>query len=171
MIEFALGTKKKPFGVLIDYGQKHIEELKYAESHLSEGNIPYKILKVNLGENISSGLTGNLVSGKYGNAHPMHVPGRNTIFLGLALSVAESMNIKTVWIGPDFSDYLNSFPDCSQEFIGRMNNASQISPSYPINIEAPLLGMTKELIKSLLSNQYQIKENTYYSGYEPPKKG
>lgn len=167
MLKFALMANKVPHAVLIDYGQKHVEELDFAVKQLKEHKVTFQTIKVD-GLNIDSGLTGELTEARWDNVHEMNVPARNTIFLGLAMSVAENMDIDEVWYGPDYSDRINLFPDCYQEYVVAMNKVAEISGVRPIKIVAPLLGMTKELIKDFLLTHWNIGDADMHSGYDLP---
>ncbi len=167
MIEMALRAGKNPYCILIDYGQKHIEELDFAIVQLKALDVKNQIIKVS-GLNIQSGLTGDLIEGRWETVNEMNVPGRNTIFIALAISVAENKGINEVWYGADYSDRINLFPDCYQEYVVKMNELLAICGVQPIKLVAPLLGMTKELIYEILG-QYGIEEDDMYSGYEEPK--
>ena len=98
----------------------------------------------------------------------MNVPGRNTILIGLAISIAENLDINEVWYGPDYSDRLNLFPDCYQEYVVKMNEVLSISGVRPIKLVAPLMGMSKELILEILKNHFNINLSDMHSGYDPP---
>jgi len=165
MLQLALMAGKIPYCVLIDYGQKHIKELEYAKSQLENLDVRYQVVKVD-GLNVDSGLTGGLEEGRWGNVHSMNVPGRNTIFIGLAISVAENMGIDEVWYGPDYSDRINLFPDCYQEYVVKMNEVLAISGVKPIKLVAPLLGMSKELILEILEKTFKVKLTDIHSGYD-----
>ena len=167
MIEIALQSGKRPYCILVDYGQKHIEEIQYGIKQLKDLNIAFQIVTIE-GLGFDSGLTGSLDEGRWENVHAMNVPARNSWFLTLAAGVAESMNIQEIWIGCDMSDYYGEFPDCKQEYIGRINKLFEIAFTKPISVEAPLLGMKKELIMDILKIQYGINSSEVYSGYEPP---
>jgi len=169
MLHLASMAKKTPHCVLIDYGQKHINELGYAAAQLEDVGIEYQIVRVD-GLNVDSGLTGDLGEARWDNVNEMNVPGRNTIFIGLAISVAENMGIDEVWYGPDYSDRINLFPDCYQEYVVKMNKVLAISGVKPITLVAPLLGMPKEMILAILSNQFGVKDIDMYSGYDAPCK-
>jgi 7-cyano-7-deazaguanine synthase in queuosine biosynthesis len=115
---------------------------------------------------VNSGLTGDNVPGKYGGVNEMNVPGRNTVFIGIAAGIAESEGIDEIWFGADYEDRINKFPDCYQEFTYRMNQVLEISGSYPMKLRAPLLGMTKEMVVGLLTKTYGVSMQNVYSGYE-----
>ena len=168
MLKIAKMARRNPYCVLIDYGQKHIEELEYADKQLKDEGVEYQIVKIK-DLNVNSGLTGSLTEQRWDNVHAMNVPGRNTIFIGLAISVAENLGIDEVWYGPDFSDRLNLFPDCYQEYVVKMNEVLAISGVKPIKLVAPLLGMTKEMIIEILDNQWGIELKDLHSGYEAPE--
>ena len=163
MLELALKTKKRPYCVLVDYGQLHIEELEFARKQLDSKGISHQTVKIE-GLNIKSGLTGDGERSLYEGVHSHNVPGRNTMFLAVAMSIAENRGIKKIWYGPDFSDYLGLFPDCYQQYVGKMREVMQISASYPLELEAPLLGLTKQLILELLDS-FGVKKEEMFSGY------
>ena len=120
MLEFAGSLNMNPFCVLIDYEQLHIKELELAQKLLDSYNIPYRIVKIH-GLGVDSGLTGSFEKNDSEQVHEMYVPGRNTIFISIAFSIAENLDIDTIWIGSDWSDRLNLFPDCYQEYIVQLN--------------------------------------------------
>ena len=167
MLKLAQMAGKRPFCLLIDYGQKHVAELDFAKQQLDRENISWKIVTVK-DLDVDSGLTGTLNEARWDNVHAMNVPGRNTIFIGLAISTAENMDIDEVWYGPDYSDRINLFPDCYQEYVVRMNEVLAISGVRPIKLVAPLMGMTKELILDILWNHFGISIEDMHSGYDHP---
>lgn len=168
MLRLAQMSGRQPHCILIDYGQKHAAELTYAVNQLKESGVTYQMMTIS-GLNVNSGLTGNLEEGQYDNVHEMHVPARNTIFISLAMSIAENMGVDEVWYGPDYSDRENLFPDCYQEYVVKMNELMQISGPKPIKLHAPLLGMTKEVILEMLETFWNITSSDLYSGYEEPE--
>ena len=167
MLKLAKMSGRVPHCLLIDYGQKHIEELEYAKRQLDLESVTYQTINLQ-GLNVDSGLTGGLTESRWDNVHAMNVPARNTIFLGLAMSVAENMGLDEVWYGPDYSDRINLFPDCYQEYVVKMNEVAEISGVKPIQIVAPLLGMSKEIIKQILYQMWGIRDEDMHSGYDSP---
>jgi 7-cyano-7-deazaguanine synthase len=163
MLEIALAMGYKPYCLLVDYQQLHIVELTYANNYLQKKKIPYQTFKLDL-QGINSGLTGNGKQGTFKNVNPHYVPGRNTILLSIGASIAESMGINTIWLGADYSDMENKFPDCTQKYIYKANQMFKTSGSIPIKIEAPLLGLTKENVIKLLKH-FGVEITEIFSGY------
>jgi 7-cyano-7-deazaguanine synthase len=163
MLEFAKAGGYEPYCVLVDYGQTHVEELNVAMQQLSALQIPYKYVDIKT-LNPPSGLTTG-EENTTGEVHEMHVPGRNTILLSIAFSIAETEGIDKIWFGADWSDRLNLFPDCYQEYVVAINDLFKVAGPKPIDVEAPLLGMSKELILSILNFAYGVTEKDLYSGY------
>jgi 7-cyano-7-deazaguanine synthase len=154
---------RNPLFVLIDYEQLHREELEIAQRYLKKECLPYRIVMLhNLG--ITSGLTGDGTKGRFEGVHSMHVPSRNLMFISIAASIAEDMGIDTIWHGADFDDFQNEFPDCKQEWFGRVNKVLQVNGPKAIKIEAPLLGLTKNNIITLLKGS-GISMEEIFSGY------
>jgi len=163
LVEFAESLNLTPFCVLIDYQQLHIQELEVAEKFLNERSISYKRVKLHeLG--ICSGLTGDGTKDRFEGVHSMHVPSRNLMFVSIAASIAEDKGADTIWLGCDWDDYLNEFPDCKQEWIGRVNKVLQINGPNSIKLEAPLLGLSKENVLGMLRDR-EIDGSQIFSGY------
>jgi 7-cyano-7-deazaguanine synthase len=160
LLSMALKVDYEPLCLLIDYGQIHIDELKYAEKFCQKLKVNHITISVTLP--VASKLTdGNAV---YDGVSEWHVPSRNMIFVSLAASIAESERISTIWYGPNYEDREALFPDCYQEWVYSVNKVLAINGSAPIVLEAPLLGMSKELIIRL-AKSYGIDNKEVYSGY------
>ena len=51
---------------------------------------------------VDSGLTGSGEQSRIAASHSHHVPGRNMIFVGLAMSLAESVGATKIWYGANY---------------------------------------------------------------------
>ena len=163
LLLLAKQMKKEACALLINYGQLHIAELDLAKKYLIENKIPYSEVAIS-GLSANSGLTGSGTQNLYEGVHSHWVPGRNTMFLAVALSEAECRGITEIWYGPDFSDRVGLFPDCYQEYVVKIDELFKSAGSYPINVRAPLMGLTKEMVLELLDS-YGINKDEIYSGY------
>src|SRR6059058_1281837 len=81
-----------------------------------------------------------------------YVPARNTIFLAIALGLAEARGADEIWIGVNAVDY-SGYPDCRADFLDAFQRVivtgtrSGVERGEP-RIVAPLLAMSKgEIIR------------------------
>jgi queuosine biosynthesis protein QueC len=163
LLKIAEKINRKPLALMIDYNQLHIQELEFAKRYCEKNKIENMTIKID-GYDVNSALTGNGEKGIYQGVNIHNVPQRNSIFLTLAAGIAESKNITEIWFGANWQDFELDFPDCLQPYIGKMNELLKISGAKPITVYAPLLGMSKELIKEMLK-LYSINSNDIFSGY------
>jgi 7-cyano-7-deazaguanine synthase len=163
LLKLAEKMGKEAFALMIDYGQLHKQELEYAEQYCIKNNISYNTVSL-IGLSAESALTGDGEKGKYEGVSEWHVPGRNTMFLSIAFSEAESRGITEIWYGPDWSDREHLFPDCYQEYVYRMGKVFEIAGVRPIYLFAPTLGFTKEMVLSLLES-FGVSKDQLFSGY------
>ncbi|MBL3284530.1 7-cyano-7-deazaguanine synthase [Rickettsiales endosymbiont of Paramecium tredecaurelia] len=72
-----------------------------------------------------------------------YVPGRNTIFLSYAFSLAQTTNSGAIFVGVHDTDRAH-YPDCRAEYIQAFANLLKIaSPDQEIKLYAPLLHLSK----------------------------
>jgi 7-cyano-7-deazaguanine synthase len=137
LLHFALELRLNPYCVLIDYEQNHKTELDFACSYLREKCIPSQTVKIhNLG--VRSGLTTGETT-IYEGVNDMYVPSRNLMFVSIAAGIAESLKIDTIWYGANCSDVDNGFPDCSPDWVKKVNKLLKINGSVKIELKAPHL--------------------------------
>lgn len=113
----------KPNCLIFDYGQRHKKEIEAAKKIAKVAGSPARIIKITLPWKGSSLLDTrvsllkqvNRPTGKQANIPSTYVPGRNIIFLSFALSYAEAIKAKAIFIGAHIQDY-SGYPDCRPEF-------------------------------------------------------
>src|SRR5690349_5303361 len=146
-------AREAGFGVValtIDYGQRHRVELESAKAiagALAERHI---VLPLNLRAFGGSALTSEIEVPKEaaGEGIPVtYVPARNTIFLSLALGLAEASGARDIFIGVNALDY-SGYPDCRPEFVAEFERLANLATKAgvegePFTIHAPLQDMTK----------------------------
>jgi 7-cyano-7-deazaguanine synthase len=76
-----------------------------------------------------------------------YVPARNTIFLSLALALAEATGARDIFIGVNALDY-SGYPDCRPDFVAEFERLANIATKAGVEgeafkIHAPLLHQTK----------------------------
>jgi 7-cyano-7-deazaguanine synthase len=134
----------------VDYGQRHRIELDSAceiASALAERHI---IVPLDLRAFGGSALTSDVEVPKQGIGPGIpvtYVPARNTIFLSLALGLAEASGANDIFIGVNALDY-SGYPDCRPEFIAEFERLANMATKAAVEgerftIHAPLQDMTK----------------------------
>lgn len=105
---------------------------------------------------------------------PSYVPGRNTIMLSLAQSLAEAQEADVIYCGVNAVDY-SGYVDCRPAFIAGWNELAQVSTfrgveGSPIWVEAPLISMTKvEIVQKGINLEAPLHLTwSCYSGGEKP---
>ncbi len=103
-----------------------------------------------------------------------YVPARNTVFLAMALSYAEVIGSRDIFIGVNAMDY-SGYPDCRPEFVAAFQKLAEVATKdavegNPARIHAPLLNMTKaEIIRRGL--ELGLDYSLTHSCYNPDTEG
>lgn len=134
----------------VDYGQRHRIELNAARAVASQLADQHIVVPLDLRAFGGSALTSHIEVPKDGltDGIPItYVPARNTIFLSLALGLAEASGARAIYIGVNALDY-SGYPDCRPEFIEEFERLANVATKAgvegdPFTIHAPLLHLTK----------------------------
>jgi 7-cyano-7-deazaguanine synthase len=134
----------------IDYGQRHRVELNAARAIAAVLANRHIVLPLDLRAFGGSALTSDIdvPKGGVGPGIPVtYVPARNTIFLSLALGLAEASGARDIFIGVNALDY-SGYPDCRPQFIAEFERLANLATKAGVEgegftIRAPLLEMTK----------------------------
>jgi len=146
-------ARERGFSVValtVDYNQRHRVELEAARTiagALAERHI---VLPLDLRAFGGSALTSDIDVPKEGVGEGIpvtYVPARNTIFLSLALGLAEARGARDIFIGVNALDY-SGYPDCRPEFIAEFERVANLATKAgvegdPFTIHAPLQHMAK----------------------------
>ena len=82
---------------------------------------------------------------------PTYVPARNTVFLAMALAVAEVHGADDLYLGVNALDY-SGYPDCRPRFVeafealANLATARATEAGHRLTVHAPLLELTKAQI-------------------------
>jgi len=114
-----------------DYGQRHKEELRYAALLAqSMGAASHRVVPIDLAAFGGSALTDLQLSVPETGLAPgipiTYVPARNTVFLSLALALAEVLNARDIFLGVNSQDY-SGYPDCRPEFVQAFEALAQVA--------------------------------------------
>ena len=120
------------FGVIaltIDYNQRHRVELEAARTIAGQLALRHIVLPLDLRTFGGSALTSDIAVPKSGvecGIPVTYVPARNTIFLSLALGLAEASGARDIFIGVNALDY-SGYPDCRPEFIAQFEKVANLA--------------------------------------------
>lgn len=162
------------------YGQRHVRELRVARTIAKFLGIQeHFILDVNLAAWGGSALTDPTQALPQAGVNPQiipatYVPGRNTVFIAIALSLAEAKGAEVIYLGINAIDY-SGYPDCRPEYLSMFQNLAALSCKVGVEgnaprLVAPLVHDTKvDIVKRALRLGVPIEKTwSCYSGDEIP---
>ena len=162
------------FALSVDYGQRHVCELKAATAVAQHiGVVEHKLISIDLTKIGGSALTDNdiAVPSEPITGIPItYVPARNTIFLSIALGWAEVLGAQNIFIGVNAIDY-SGYPDCRQAYIDAFENMANFATKAGVEgkkfrINTPLIDLTKsEIIE--LGHSLHVDYSLTISCYDP----
>jgi 7-cyano-7-deazaguanine synthase len=143
----------------VDYGQRHRHELAAAAAVARSLEIAdHRTVSIDLSRFGGSALTSALEVPKGRSSEEMeaaipvtYVPARNTVFLSLALGLAEVLETGDIFIGVNAVDY-SGYPDCRPEFVRAFERLANLATKAGVEgrlafrIHAPLIELTKAQI-------------------------
>ena len=160
----------------VDYGQRHRYELEAAREVASAFGIDdHRQVAVDLRAVGGSALTGGTPVPKDRGAAVMandipvtYVPARNTIFLAIALGLAETLQARHLVAGMNAVDY-SGYPDCRPEFVRAFESLASLATRAGIGgtrftVHTPLMRLAKAGIIRLglaLGVDYSITQSCY----------
>jgi len=126
------------------YGQRHERELRAARNiakHL--GITEHYILDVRLHQWGGSALTDGSIDiptdGVQTDTIPStYVPGRNTVFIAIAMSLAEAKSAEAIYLGINAVDY-SGYPDCRPEYLEAFQKLATLSSKGALEGKIPKL--------------------------------
>ena len=150
-----------PVALAVRYSQRHAVELKAARAVAKVAGAPLREVDLRLPWLTGSSLTNKMMKlpdvalSKIGaGAIPStYVPGRNTMFLALAASLADSIGASAIVIGANALDY-SGYPDCRPPFLEAFSRVAKLGTRVgaeggSLKILAPLLRLDKKGIVRL----------------------
>ena len=158
-IETMIGT-----ALTITYGQRHVRELQSAKDITRFYKVDHTILDIPLGSiikdataliNAEEELPHNRSMEEMQEIPRSYVPGRNTIMLACAQSIAEAYGFDCIYTGFNAVDY-SGYPDCRPEYVDEWNNLAALATKRgvegsPIKVVAPIISFNKrEIVETAL---------------------
>ena len=139
----------------VNYGQRHVVELDCAREVVKHAGVTdHRVVTIDIGGFGGSALTDDAIDVPNYNSTAQevgipvtYVPARNTIFLSVALGLAEVIGAQDIFIGANAVDY-SGYPDCRPDFIHAFEQLANVATKCAvegdsIRIQAPLINLTK----------------------------
>jgi len=140
------------YALSFDYSQRHASEINAARLIAKKMGVEeHRVVRLDIGQFGASALTDKQITvPTYTQSTDIpvtYVPGRNTVFLAVALSFAESIGAYDIFIGANAVDY-SQYPDCRPAFINAFEALAAVGTKaatlgHSFKIRAPLLHLTK----------------------------
>lgn len=178
----ALSLSYEPVALTVQYGQRHALEVEAAKKVAQQAGIrDHRFASVSLDVIGGSALTDNIgVPKSRSNAEMQdgipvtYVPARNTVFLSLALGLAEVVGASDIFVGVNAVDY-SGYPDCRPEFIRAFEQMARLATKAgvegkPMRVHAPLIGLTKAQIIEM-GMRLGVDYSSTLSCYDPGSNG
>jgi 7-cyano-7-deazaguanine synthase len=187
----ALAIAKEETDVLrclsVQYGQRHVRELQSALNIATYYGIPLQMLDLSsLGDLLATLHASALVdpsealpqkrrmSEMTARVPRSYVPGRNTIMLALAQSLAEALDADFIYTGFNAVDY-SGYPDCRPIFVEAWNHLGHYATkrgyeNNPIVLRAPLINLAKASVVRRgvdLQAPFSLTWSCYTGGEKP----
>jgi 7-cyano-7-deazaguanine synthase len=172
----------EPVCLTISYGQRHSVEIERARAVArAMGVEDFRVVEVDLRQVGGSALTADIPVPKdrpeaelSAGIPVTYVPARNTLFLALALGLAEAVDSTDIYIGVNAVDY-SGYPDCRPEFIHAFESLANLATKAGVEgarfrVHAPLSGLNKaEIIRKGL--ELGVDYGMTHSCYDPDPSG
>jgi 7-cyano-7-deazaguanine synthase len=167
-------------GLSFDYGQRHRRELEAAAAVANAlGMVEHHTLQVNLAAWGGSSLTDRQqvipTDGVQAGVIPStYVPGRNTVFISIGLSLAEARSAERLVLGVNAVDY-SGYPDCRPDYLEAFQTLANLASKagregHGPRLWAPLVSWSKtRIVQEALRLNVPIASTwSCYSGGEVP---
>ncbi|MBD1821975.1 7-cyano-7-deazaguanine synthase QueC [Cyanobacteria bacterium FACHB-DQ100] len=140
----AISDGYEPIALSFRYGQRHDRELQCAQAIAQHFKLSqHFVIDVNLAQWGGSALTDTEIEVPTEGIQPdqipiTYVPGRNTVFIAIALSLAEAQNAEAIYLGINAVDY-SGYPDCRPEYLTAFQHLAELSSKAGLEGRAPKL--------------------------------
>jgi 7-cyano-7-deazaguanine synthase len=176
----AIEAGHRVIALSLDYGQRHRRELQAAAAVAAAlGISEHHTLPVNLAAWGGSALTDASIAVPTGGVETgvipsTYVPGRNTVFIALGLSLAEARGARTLVLGVNAVDY-SGYPDCRPDYLTAFQTLADLATKagregHGPRLWAPLVSWSKtEIVRQALRLGVPIDATwSCYSGGNAP---
>jgi 7-cyano-7-deazaguanine synthase len=156
--------------ITIDYGQRHIRELVYAEHQCRKKGVDFEVVSLPALAKLFPGssqtdFTVQVPQGHYTEESMQStvVPNRNMILLSIAVGHAIAYKMDCVSYAAHTGDH-TIYHDCRPEFVRALNYAVSLCDKHLVQIQRPFISLTKANIVEM-GSRYGVDFSMTYSCY------
>jgi 7-cyano-7-deazaguanine synthase len=169
---------RRVIALTVDYNQRHACELVAATRIAATlGVEEHRIVPLDLRGFGGSALTADVAVPKGGVVPGIpvtYVPARNTIFLSLALGLAEARGARHIYVGVNALDY-SGYPDCRPAFVESFAVTANLATRAGVEgagflFQTPLLNLSKADI-ARESHRLGLDAGQSWTCYDPAAEG
>lgn len=179
VLGLAVRAGYQPTALSFRYGQRHTVELERAAQVAAHFGAAHRVVDINIGSFGGSALTDEsrdvpLDATPDGVIPPTYVPGRNTVFIAVGLSLAEAIDAGSLHLGITAVDY-SGYPDCRPDYLAAYQTLADLATvagreGRGARLVAPLLEMSKvDIVRTALDVgvPVDLTWSCYSGGAEP----
>ncbi|WP_261664110.1 7-cyano-7-deazaguanine synthase QueC [Deinococcus sp. Marseille-Q6407] len=179
VLGLAVRNGYQPAALSFRYGQRHTVELERAAKIAAHFGAEHRIIDINIGSFGGSALTDQAIDVPLdatpgGVIPPTYVPGRNTVFIAVGLSLAEAIDAGSLHLGITAVDY-SGYPDCRPDYLAAYQTLADLATmagreGHGARLVAPLLEMSKaDIVRTALDVgvPVDLTWSCYSGGTEP----
>jgi 7-cyano-7-deazaguanine synthase len=164
----------------MDYGQRHHAELAAARAVAERlGAVEHRVMRLDLAAFGGSALTDRSIAVPVDGVRPdtipvTYVPARNTIFLAIALALAEVLGAQDLFFGANAVDY-SGYPDCRPEFMRAFEKLANLGTKAGVEgralrLHTPIIALGKaDIIRR--GTELGVDFSLTVSCYQPDEEG
>lgn len=159
ILAMALKESRQCYTISFDYGQRHKLELQAAKAIATYYSVPHQVIAIDPTPFAKSALSNPYLEVAQNRTHQdieaagipnTYVPGRNTLFLAYALSMAEALEADEILIGANAMD-ASPYPDCRPEYFNAFQALANLATKQAVEnsgakISTPILFWDKKKI-------------------------
>lgn len=142
---------KEVIALTFNYGQRHSNEVEFAERIAKEQGVEWLSFEIDLfGRLTKNALTNSDMDiiAEDGELPSTFVPGRNHLFFSLAAMAAYQRDAKHIIVGVSETDF-SGYPDCRDNFVKSLNVTLNLAMDATFEIHTPLMWLDKKEVWAL----------------------
>jgi 7-cyano-7-deazaguanine synthase len=146
-LAMALNDGRQCYALSFDYGQRHSIELESARTIAAYYSVPHQVIAIDptlfaksalINRNLEIARDRSIQDIATRGIPNTYVPGRNTLFLAYALSIAEVLEAHEIVIGANAMD-ASPYPDCRPAYFSAFQGLANVATQQAVENRGPII--------------------------------